>query len=150
MKSNLQYTSKLDKKYIKEASKLKSNLEAKDKGWKYIGKGAYKDTYKKGNIVVKFNRSLDNNKHMLNEIKFYKKTKKTYKKYLARIFGGDGEKIVQKFVPYNKNRKYSDNEQDKMYRLASKVGVRDVYPGQNMVKVENKIIFYDFAGQMIQ
>lgn len=151
MKLSLQYTSEVDKEFIKEAAKLKNTEDAENAGWVFIGSGVYKSSYKKGNIVVKFDRhchAYEN--HMLNEIKLYQNTTKSYKKYLARIFGGDKNKIIQKLVDYDKEYKYSIKEKDRIYYLGQKLGISDFSAGANVVKARDKTIkFYDFAGQMI-
>jgi hypothetical protein len=148
MKLTLQYTNSIDKENIKEAVMLKDGEEAEKKGWKFLGSGVYKDAYLKGNIVVKFGKSLEYRpNHMLNEVNKYQKSDKNTKRYLARIFGGDNKKIIQKLVKLHKDPRLSPRQNATMVEVARKLNIGDYAPGANVVKsVDNKIVFYDFAG----
>jgi hypothetical protein len=147
MKLHLQYTSCLDKEHIKEAAKLKDDNDAKLKGWEHVGNGVFKRTYRKGNIVVKFNNQADNKMHMLKEILLYREAPKKYKKHLARIFGGDGTKIIQRFLDYDKKRSYSKEECNEIRKIGDTLGIGDYFAGTNVVKTrKGVIVFYDFSG----
>ena len=150
MKLVFQYTSEEDKKYIKEAAKLENYDDAKEKGWNYMGCGVYKSAYRKGNIVVKFSLSADSN-HLLNEVNFYRKAKRKHKEHLARIFGGDDKKIIQKLVKFNINHNYTKKEIKRMDKLSEELHIYDLAPGSNIVFSEEKkkLIFYDFAGHVL-
>lgn len=150
MKLYLQYTSWREKQIIREAASLNSTKEAEQKGWVFIGAGVFKYTYKKENIVIKFDkRTSDIPNHMLNELKFYKNTPRKYKKYLARIFGADKSRIIQRFVEPDPNRRYyTDEEQIKVNKIGSDINMWDYYAGANVIIDKNgDIVFYDFGGQ---
>lgn len=149
MKLYLQYTSHLDREHIKEAAKLKDAKDAVKKGWKSIGNGAYKTAYKKDNIVVKFNLHHDN-MHMLKELILYRDVHRKYKKHLARIFGGNGRKIIQRFVEYDKDCKYTNKDHIKVEKIAQALGLFDCWAGHNAIKTkDNEIIIFDFSGHTL-
>jgi len=150
MQLTLQYTNNLDREYIKEAAKFKNEGEARVKKWKFAGDGLYKSTYKKGNIIVKFASGNNGARHLLDEIKCYKQTKRKYKKHLARIFGGDEKKIIQRFIPFNPNALHTEKDIQEMRYLATKMGINDIAPDNsrdgNATKLNGKVIFYDYGG----
>jgi hypothetical protein len=149
IKVYLQYTSDKDKEYIREAAKLKDGDEAEKLGWVFIGSGCFKKAYQKGDIVVKFNSLDNNNMHMLKELILYKEANKKYKKHLARIFGGDGTRIIQRFVKV-KNTYFSNKDNRKMVEIAKSLGIGDYCSGHNVVKdVNDMIVFYDFSGHCL-
>ncbi|MHA2280223.1 MAG: hypothetical protein ACXAC5_05080 [Promethearchaeota archaeon] len=151
MRLYLQYTSDIDKEHIKEASKLKNEEEAKSIGWNFIGSGCFKRAYKKGNVVVKFNATDGNNMHMLKELLLYKEANRKYKKHLARIFGGDGTRIIQRFVNFSKGYQFTEQDRKQMCEIASGLGIGDYCVGHNVVKNNNKqVIFYDFSGHCLR
>lgn len=98
MKIYHQHTNNIDKKYIREASLLKTQTEAEMRGWKKLGTGKNKIVYKKGMIVVKFAKK-NRSEHLLREVKKYFAVPKYYRKYFARIFAGDKSKIIQRYIP---------------------------------------------------
>ena len=151
MKLNLQYTSHLDKEHIKEAAKLKDGEDAMLNGWDHIGSGVFKKAYKKGNVVVKFNNQQpSHNMHMLREVVLYKDAHRKYKRHLARIFGGNGEKIIQKFLDYDKHCPFNKEDKDKMRKIGVALGISDYFPGTNVVKTkDNTVVFYDFSGHSL-
>lgn len=150
MKLYLQYTSDIDKEYIKEAAKL-DEKQAQKEGWEWVGAGCYKRAYRKGNVIVKFN-ALDgnNNMHMLREILLYKEASRKHKKHMARIFGGDGTRIIQRAVDHKGNG-LNAKEIHKMNKIAGELGLGDFAPGHNVVRTnKEKIVFYDFSGHRLR
>lgn len=145
----MQYTTAKEKEHIREAAGIKSETEAARKGWKFIGKGLYKNCYKKGNIVLKFGRpdvySFDRD-HMKVELRFYKKTPKHLRKYLARVFGGNESIMIQRFV--NKNHRFTEKDEHRMSRVAKVIKMWDWCYGQNLaVDKDGNVKAYDFGGQ---
>jgi Zn/Cd-binding protein ZinT len=149
MKLYLQYTSDIDKAHIKEAAIL-SEKYTEQEGWKFIGAGCYKRAYRKGNIVVKFNSMADNNMHMLKEILLYREAPRKYKKHMARIFGGDGTRIIQKAID-DSGSCFNEKELVKMKKVAKNLGMGDFAPGHNVVITRKReMIFYDFSGHCLR
>jgi len=96
-------------------------------------------------VVVKFNRH-ERTDHMIKELKLYKKASKKYKKYLARVFGGDKKKIIQRYA-HNSSNTYSEAERKKVKDLVAALKIPDCWAGRNMSKDENGVIkVYDFGG----
>jgi len=145
MKLNLQYTTAAQKEHIIGAASIKDGHEAIRKGWVHIGEGLYKTAYRKSNIVLKLNNGTDPD-HMLNEIEFYRRTPKYYKQFLASVYGGDGRRIIQKFVK-SKPTIYTDQECDRIYYIGGIINMEDYDDDWNVcITKDNKIQFYDFAG----
>jgi len=150
MKLYLQYTSDIDKIHIREAAALENEHSAGKEGWEYIGAGCYKRAYKKGNVVVKFNAQDGNNMHMLKEILLYKEAPRKYKKHMARVFGGNGTRIIQRFVEHN-GEHFGEKDRQKMCKIADELGMGDFAAGHNVVKNKKKeIVFYDFSGHCLR
>lgn len=134
--------SKQDKQYLKEAIGLADCADARDNGWKYLGQGAFKAAFRKGNIVVKFSHfEKRDSEHMRDEIRVFKKLKQADKKYFARIFAYDSTKIIQAYVKGPRVR--GGKNIDKLYSIGEKYGLTDI--DHNAKMVNNIPIFFDFG-----
>lgn len=138
----LQHTSSLDKKYIREAAELKFQSDALRNGWIKIGSGKNKVVYKKGNVALKFAKR---GKSLTKEINKYFSIPRYYRKYLARIFGGNNNKIIQRYVPINIKSKYSGREFMKFDIMTEKLRIWDVSLFHNVSIIEDKPVIYDFG-----
>lgn len=145
MKPYLQNTNSADKRHIKQAIRLRNQADARKKGWKRLGNGVFKVVFKKGKIVVKFPRDRRDSYHLTDEIEKYFSIPKYYRRYFARVFGGDENKIIQRYVPIDNDYIYSWKEEKRCYDIIYKFDLDDVDPGHNMTIVNKKPIIYDFG-----
>ena len=140
----LQSTTKTDKKYIKEAARIKYQNEALRKGWIKIGSGLNKVVYKKGQIVIKFAKR-GKERYNQQEVDKYFSLTKYYRRYFARIFGGDDRKIIQRYIPIHIKPKYTGREYMLFDMLSNKLRVWDVSLHHNISIIDGRPVIYDFG-----
>lgn len=98
--------------------------------------------YKKGRVFVKFAyRGIS----LTKEIDKYFSVSKHYRKYLARIFGGNEHKIIQRYVPIKIKSKYSGREFARFNIMTAKLRIWDVSLYHNISIINNKPVIYDFG-----
>lgn len=127
---------------------LRDQCDASKKGWKRIGEGRSKIVYKKGKIVIKFAKP-GNGFHLNAEANKYFSIPRYYRRYLVRIFAGDSNKIIQRYVPIKIKEKYSAKEYADFDILIDKLKIGDVSLHRNITISKGKPIIYDFGCEII-
>lgn len=138
-----QHTSKNQRKLIKEALSFKTQKEAREKGWKLIGEGAFRKAYRKGNIVLKFTKRLpygEDRDACVREAYFYFKVLRPYqRKNFARIYAWRNDRIIQKYYPQKKL--WTIDDEIKVERLINRFNLEDVAAGNDKYDSHNVTIY---------
>jgi len=145
---HLQYTGKREKQYIKEAFALEEPFYGAHvgNGWRYLGQGAYKTVYKKGNVVVKF--AVDH--EIWSEVSCYFTAHPYWRRNFARIYGFSRDRIVQKYIPKFKSTKQQRKEAaEYLLRVEAAMNIDDVYYGHNVRIHGNRAIIFDLGINII-
>ncbi len=146
-----QHTSKNERRLIKEALSFKTQKEAREKGWKFIGEGAFRKVFRKNNIVLKFTKRSpysEDRDACIREAYFYFKVLKPHqRKNFARIYAWRNDRVIQKYYPQKKI--WTIDDEIKVERLVNRFSLGDVqagndkYEGHNITVYRGRPICYD-------
>ena len=124
------------------------SLSEKDikKTWEFVGKGAFKEVYRKQNIVVKLS-IYKINSHLLQEYKLYHHLKKGHRKYFAKSYAyrkvaGYG-RLIQAYVP-GKTRYFTERQRKFLKNLGQIYGLIDLYE-ENVKFLKRRPIIIDYG-----